>query len=129
MNMSFYQDFNSVYVENYEPTVLIVIHFNGSFDGDMVSRGLSYVRRNKIYLIRLREHPANIVFNYSGNFRISKVFAYTSDKKEYGLVAEKASDEVQRINAEWNSSTSKYTDYNRSNKKKTYRKTILRKRI
>ena len=129
MNMSFYQDFNSVYVENYEPTVLIVIHFNGSFDGDMVSRGLSYVRRNKIYLVLLKEHPDNILFNYSGDFRISKVFAYTSDKRQHWIFTKKASDEVQRITAEWNTSTSKYTDYNRSNKKKTYRKTILRKRI
>ena len=129
MNMNLLQDFDSVYVENPEPTKMLIIEYSGSFDGDMVAKGVVVVKRNHIYLFRIELDPTNILFNYNGNFRIKRVWAYDSDKKRHGIVAKITSDDVGRITAEWNLCDSKYTDYSRSNKYKSYKQTILRKKV
>ena len=128
MNMNLLKDFDSVYIENYEPIVVLIIEYTGSFDGDMVAGATSVIKRNHIFLFGIDLDSTNILFNYNGNFRIKKVYAYTSDKKKHWIVAKTTSDNVERITAEWNTSDSKYTDYSRSNKFKSYKKTILRKK-
>ena len=127
--MNLLKDFDSVYVENHEKTKLLIIEYTGSFDGDMVAGGVVVVKTNHIYVFGLELDTTNILFNYSGNFKIKRVWAYTSSKKRYGIVTKTTSDNVNRILSEWDSSDSKYTDYNKSNKHKSYKKTILRKKI
>lgn len=126
--MNLLQNFDSVYIENYEPIVVLIIEYTGSFDGDMVAWGFPIIKRNHIYLFGIDLDSTNILFNYNGNFRIKKAYAYTSDKKKHWIVAKTTSDEVGRITARWDTSDSKYTDYSRSNKFKSYKKTILRKK-
>ena len=128
MNMNLLQDFDSVYVENYEPIKMLIIEYRGSFDGEMIARTNHVVKDNHIFFFGIGLDSTNILFNYNGNFRIKKVFAYTMEGKKRWVAVKTTSDDVNRILAEWNVSTSKYTDYNRSNKHKPYRKTILRKR-
>ena len=127
-NMKLYQDFDSVYVKNYEPFKLMIIHFKGSFDGQMVSGGISVVNRNSIYILGGDLHPSNILLNYDGNFDIKRVFAYLPDGNRHYIKTNKRSDQVGKILSKWDDSTSKYEDFKRSNRGKPFRKTILRKR-
>ena len=127
-NMKLYQEFDSVYVKNYEPFKLMVIHFKGSFSGQMVSSGISVVKRNSIYILGVDLDPSKILFNYDGNFDIRRVFAYLPDGKRHYIKTNKRSDYVDKILSKWDDSTSKYEDFRRSNRGKPFRKTILRKR-
>ena len=127
-NMKMIQDFDRVLVEDYEPFQIMIIHFNGSFDGDMVANGDVIVSRDKMFLFNIVLDPTNVLFTYDGNFRIKKSFAYIDGKSNY-IMTKKESDEFQSVLLTYfDGRSSKYTDYNRNNKTKPFRKTILRKR-
>ena len=57
---------------------------------------------------------------------ISLYFSHLNFDKKNNY--KKTSDNIENILSEWDSTTSKYTDYYRNNKSKPYKKTILRKR-
>ena len=53
--MNLLQDFDSVYVENYEPITLLEIYYTGSFEGDMVAQSWrSIVKRNRMFLFGIK---------------------------------------------------------------------------
>lgn len=125
--MKLFQDFDRVFIQNHEPFQLMIIDFSGSFDGDMVSTGNVIINKNKIILMSVEPDVTGVLFTYSGNLNITKAFAYIDNKKNY-IVTKRPSDETHNILAIWNNSTSKYTDFYRSNKTKPYKQTILRKK-
>ena len=63
--MRIYKDFNKVYLENYEPSQIIEIFYNGFFSGDMVAGGNIIVTENKIFL-------TSIEFYNKENIRIHR---------------------------------------------------------
>ena len=125
--MKLFQSFDKVFIENFEPFQFMTIHFNGSFDGDMVTDGNMVVKRNVLFLYGINPDRTNVLFTYSGNFTIKKSFAYIGNKSNY-IVTRKESDDVHTIKSKWDESTSKYTDFYRTNKRKPYGQTILRKK-
>ena len=126
-NMKLFQDFDKVFIQNHEPFQLMIIDFSGSFDGDMVSTGNVIINKNKIILLSVEPDVTGVLFAYNGNLNITKAFAYIDNKKNY-IVTMKESDNVNTIKSKWNESTSKYTDFYRTNKRKPYKQTILRKK-
>ena len=53
---------------------------------------------------------------YSGNFKIIDVFGVYDDDSVQSVYFKLINDEVQKIKAQWDSSTQKWEDYNKSNK-------------
>ena len=125
--MRIYKDFNKVYLENYEPSQIIEIFYNGFFSGDMVASGNIILTENKIFLINIELDRTNVLFTYDGNFTIKKTYAYIDGQIKI-IRTYSESDDVNTIQSTWNESTSKYTDFFRTNRRKPYRQTILRKR-
>ena len=126
-NMKLFQDFDKVFIQNHEPFQLMIIDFNGSFDGDMVSKGKVIINKNKIILMSVAPDVTGVLFTYIGNLNITKAFAYINNKKNY-IITRKESDNVNTIGSKWDESTSKYTDFYRTNKRKPHQQTILTKR-
>lgn len=125
--MKIYKDFNKLYLENYQPSQVIEIFYNGFFNGNMVASGNIIVTENKIFLINIALDRTNVLFTYDGNFTIKKTYAYIDGQVKI-IRTYSESDDINAIESTWNQTTSKYTDFNRTNRRKPYRQTILRKR-
>ena len=126
-NMKIIQDFDKVIIENFEPFQYMIIHYTGSFQGNMVANGNVLIHKNRLFLYAISPDITNILFTYTGNFNIKKTFAYIDNKSNY-IVTIKELDNVNTIKSKWNDSTSRYTDLNRTNKRKSYTQTTLRKK-
>jgi hypothetical protein len=105
----------------------MIINFNGSFQGDMVANGNLLVKKDQLFIYGVNLDSTNVLFTYDGDFSIKRVYAYIDNINHY-IITRKSSDNVNNIKSTWNLSTSKYTDFYRTNKGKPYRQTILRKR-
>ena len=125
--MRIYKDFDKVYLENYKPSKVIEMFYSGFFDGNMVAKGNIIVTENRIFFIDINLNSSGLLFTYNGNFAIKKTYAHIDGKVEI-IRAYSESDDVNAIQSTWDESTSKYTDFFRTNKRKPYRQTILRKR-
>ena len=125
--MNILQDFDKVIINNFEPFQYMIINFNGSFQGDMVADGSLLVKKDQLFVYDVNLDNTNVLFTYDGNFSIKRVYAYIDNINHY-VITRKSSDNVNTIQSTWNLSTSKYTDFYRTNKGKPYRQTILRKR-
>tara|TARA_Y100001963_G_C6733344_1_gene425010 strand:- start:96 stop:488 length:393 start_codon:yes stop_codon:yes gene_type:complete len=127
LNMKLIQDFDRVIIENFEPFQYMFMHYNGSFEGNMVANGNVLIRRNILYFYNIKPDETNVLFTYNGNFNIKKTFIYNKNKRNY-ILTKKETDDVGGIKSKWNESTSKYTHFSRTNKYKPYMQTILTKR-
>ncbi len=125
--MNIVQDFDKIYIEKLKKFEFMVIDFNGNFEAEMIANGSFVLKKNKLFFINLNFDNTNILFNYSGDFTIKKAYIYREKTLKYVNIKYK-SDNVDTIKSIWNLSTSKYTDFYRTNKGKPYRQTILRKR-
>ena len=125
--ITIYKDFDKIYLENYKPFQIMVIQYNGNFDANMVANGNFILNKNMMFFYAVELDPTNVLFTYDGNFTIKKAYIYKDNKFIY-INTRNESDDVNTIQSTWNESTSKYTDFFRTNRRKPYRQTILRKR-
>lgn len=125
--MRIYKDFDKIYLENYKPFQIMVIQYNGNFDANMVANGSFILNKDMMFFYGVELDATNVLFTYDGNFTIKKAYIYKDNKLIY-INTRNESDDVNTIQSTWNESTSKYTDFFRTNRRKPYRQTILRKR-
>ena len=125
--MRIYKDFDKIYLENFKPFEIMVIQYTGNFDADMVANGNFILNRDMMFFYGVELDATNVLFTYDGNFTIKKAYIYKDNKLIY-INTRNESDDVNTIQSTWNESTSKYTDFFRTNRRKPYRQTILRKR-
>ena len=125
--MRIYKDFDKIYLENFKPFEIMVIQYTGNFDADMVANGNFILNKDMMFFYGIELDATNVLFTYQGNFRIKKAYLYQNNKLIY-INTRNESDDVNTIQSTWNESTSKYTDFFRTNRRKPYRQTILRKR-
>ena len=125
--MRIYKDFDKIYLENFKPFEIMVIQYTGNFDADMVANGNFILNKDMMFFYGIELNATNVLFTYQGNFRIKKAYLYQNNKLIY-INTRNESDDVNTIQSTWNESTSKYTDFFRTNRRKPYRQTILRKR-
>lgn len=122
-----YKDFDKIYLENFKPFEIMVIQYTGNFDADMVANGNFVLNKDMMFFYGIELDATNVLFTYEGNFTIKKAYIYKDSKLIY-INTRNESDDVNTIQSTWNESTSKYTDFFRTNRRKPYRQTILRKR-
>lgn len=122
-----YKDFDKIYLENFKPFEIMVIQYTGNFDADMVANGNFILNKDMMFFYGIELDATNVLFTYEGNFTIKKAYIYKDSKLIY-INTRNESDDVNTIQSTWNESTSKYTDFFRTNRRKPYRQTILRKR-
>ena len=91
------------------------IRYNGTFVGKILGDTSVSLSRSKINITFLSE-PESILMRYSGNFKIIDVFGVYDDDSVQSVYFKLINDEVQKIKAQWDSSTQKWEDYNKSNK-------------
>tara|TARA_R100001129_G_C5288915_1_gene239090 strand:- start:489 stop:878 length:390 start_codon:yes stop_codon:yes gene_type:complete len=125
--MRIYKDFDKIYLENFKPFEIMVIQYAGNFDADMVANGNFVLNKDMMFFYGIELNATNVLFTYEGNFTIKKAYIYKDNKLIY-INTRNESDDVNTIQSTWNESTSKYTDFFRTNRRKPYRQTILRKR-
>ena len=125
--MRIYKDFDKIYLENFKPFEIMVIQYTGNFDADMVANGNFILNKDMMFFYGIELDATNVLFTYDGNFIIKKAYIYKDNKLIY-INTRNESDDVNTIQSTWNESTSKYTDFFRTNRRKPYRQTILRKR-
>ena len=125
--MRIYKDFDKIYLENFKPFEIMVIQYTGNFDADMVANGNFVLNKDMMFFYGIELDATNVLFTYEGNFTIKKAYIYKDNKLIY-INTRNESDDVNTIQSTWNESTSKYTDFFRTNRRKPYRQTILRKR-
>ena len=125
--MRIYKDFDKIYLENFKPFEIMVIQYTGNFDADMVANGNFILNKDMMFFYGIELDATNVLFTYEGNFIIKKAYIYKDNKLIY-INTRNESDDVNTIQSTWNESTSKYTDFFRTNRRKPYRQTILRKR-
>jgi hypothetical protein len=117
MSVEISQYTDRIYLDNCSGHRLIEIKYYGTFIADVVPEDVTIImNKNTICIMDIGNGFDNQVFmNYYGNLSINGVFYYENNYKIPGGVT-RYSDEVNRIKSKFDESTSKYEDFNKTNK-------------
>ena len=129
MNIKIKQYIDEICVENYEDIAYLDIFYHGTFLGEMISDGFVFVRKNRMIITHIELDPSNVLMTYSGNLVIDEIFAYTYDNQKYPVYVSRVVDEIQTIKSTWSDSTTKYEDYNKTNKYVRNVKTTIKRKL
>ena len=108
---------DKIYLDNCSGQRLIHIEYSGTFVADVLPNEVTIMMdKNKIFIMDIGDGFDNQVFmNYYGNFYIKSIFYYEDGYRIPGVIT-RYSDEVDKINSRFDESTSKYEDFNKTNK-------------
>jgi hypothetical protein len=126
MNVKITQYTDRIYLDNCSGQKLIEINYSGSFVGDVIPEGVTVMmNKNKICIMDIGDGFDNQVFMYYyGKLSIKSAFYYENDiKTPIGIT--RNSDEVNRISSKLSESTTKYEDFDKTNKYIKNVKTLL----
>tara|TARA_R110002074_G_scaffold8763_3_gene35584 strand:+ start:2072 stop:2572 length:501 start_codon:yes stop_codon:yes gene_type:complete len=117
MSVKISQYTDKIYLENCSGYKLIEIKYSGTFIADVVPEDVTIImNKNTICIMDIGNGFDNQVFmNYYGNLNIDSIFYYEDGYKIPGGII-KYSDEVNKIKSKFDESTSKYEDFNKTNK-------------
>ncbi len=116
MSITLTQRVNEINIDYVEQPKFLTIRYSGSFIGQILGNTKSNITSQEIDIEFLDDIP-EVFMIYKGNVQIIKILAKNGDLepiKDTSFVM--VNDEVQMINAQWDSSTQKWEDYYQSNK-------------
>ena len=109
---------NEVYLENFKDMVYLDITCEGSFDIQMEADGYVWGNSNRIVVTHITMPQSGLLFTYTGDLRIVQVTMGDVYKQKHFVQNKRITDEVQAIESIWSLDTSRYEDYDQSNKGK-----------
>ena len=118
MNIKMKQYVNEVYLENFKDMVYLDITCEGSFDIQMEADGYVWGNSNRIVVTHITMPQSGLLFTYTGDLRIVQVTMGDVYKQKHFVQNKRITDEVQAIESIWSLDTSRYEDYDQSNKGK-----------
>jgi len=118
MNIKMKQYVNEVYLENFKDMVYLDITCEGSFDIQMEADGYVWGNSNRIVVTHITMPQSGLLFTYTGDLRIVQVTMGDVHKQKQFVPVKRITDEVQAIESIWSLDTSRYEDYDQSNKGK-----------
>tara|TARA_R110002020_G_scaffold223840_11_gene433083 strand:- start:402 stop:908 length:507 start_codon:yes stop_codon:yes gene_type:complete len=105
-----------VSIENMYNLSMLEIGYNGTLVADFKEEVVVILRKNKIRIYFKEIPQSDVLMQYYGNFKIVSVFARDRNNIKIKITRKNISDEVQHITSKWNESTTKYNEYNKSNR-------------
>lgn len=114
MSISLTQHINTIEINNAHSLKALEIQYSGTIIAEIGGNVVSGMNKNKIIIVFL-EDPQELLMTYYGNFNINQVKAYNS-KELVDIDLNTITDDYSKINSKWEESTTKYEDYNRTNK-------------
>ena len=105
------QRVNEINLENSDTIKSFEIRYSGSFVGDVMGNTKVKLTRNKIF-IEYIETPGDMLMIYEGNLSMRQITAYNIEGAKVDVRKSIKSDEWKKVSAEYDTSTSKWTDYN-----------------
>ena len=110
MSITLTQRVNEINIDYVEQPKFLTIRYSGSFIGQILGNTKSNITSQEIDIEFLDDIP-EVFMIYKGNVQIIKILAKNGDLepiKDTSFVM--VNDEVQMINAQWDSSTQKWED-------------------
>lgn len=115
MSATLIQRVNELNIEYTDKPISISIRYGGSFIGQVLGNTRSRITRTKIDIHFLDDVPETIM-RYEGNLIIYGITVISKNlESAKGGKLKLINDEVQRIQAQWDVSTQKWEDYDKSN--------------
>ena len=96
--------------------VVLDISYSGNIVGELHGdNNVVGINKNRM-IIAFTGDIKNHFMSMTGDFKIKKIKAYDGQKQKIPVTIKRVNDEVQKIQSEWDSSTNKYEEYNKSSK-------------
>ena len=73
------------------------------------------INKNRM-IIAFTGETKNHFMSMTGDFKINNATEYGADKQLINVILKNSNDELQKIQSEWDSSTNKYEEYDRSSR-------------
>ena len=127
MSITLTQHINTIEITNAHTLKALEIQYSGTLVADITGNVVSGLNKDKIIILFLDE-PQEHLISYYGNFNISQIKAYGIEQKQVYTIPidiNTITDDYIKINSKWEESTTKYEDYNRSNKYIPNQKSLL----
>ena len=102
---------NEINLENADTLKSFEIRYSGSFVGEVLGNAKVKLTRNKIF-IEYIEPPVDMFMIYEGNISMRQITAYNIEGENVDVRKSIKSDEWKKVSAKYDTSTSKWTDYN-----------------
>ena len=96
--------------------VVLDISYSGDIVGELHGNNNVVGMNKNRMIIAFTGETKNHFMSMTGGFKINNATAYGADKQLINVILKNSNDELQKIQSEWDSSTNKYEEYDRSSR-------------
>jgi len=110
------QNYNYIDIQNMSNIYRIVFKYRGAFLASLVNEGVVFIENNKVEILFPTVPVKDILFNYYGNIKMTKIEAYDRKYKKIKIIKKIVNDEIQLSNEVWSTSTKNIETFNKTNR-------------